>query len=81
MILLGECSTGKSEMIRLLGCNRVKGTVSHSINYMEQDSYIDGFKLELRYVHPNGYSLAELYGDSRRNGVVNSLIKEAYEQL
>jgi hypothetical protein len=43
--------------------------------------YIDGFRISLKYVHPNAYSLKELFGDNEKNGIANCLIKDSYEAL
>jgi hypothetical protein len=43
--------------------------------------YVDGFRITLKHVHPNAYSLKELFGDGERNGIANCLIKEGYEEL
>ena len=34
--------------------------------------------MDLKYVHPNAYSLTELYGDRINDGVVNSLIRKCF---
>lgn len=84
MIVLGHCSSGKSLLIDLLTDNKVVREEQYGEikkDEKERTVFIDDFRIKLSYVHPNAYSLRELYGDVDRNGVVNCLIKHGYESL
>lgn len=68
VIVLGHSSTGKSLLIDLLSDNKIvkEDQFGDEIFMKKEDRhvYIDGFRISLKYVHPNAYSLKELFGDN-----------------
>lgn len=69
VIVLGHCSTGKSLLIDMLTDNKIlkENQFGDEILMKKKEDrhvYIDGFNISLKYVHPNAYSLKELYGDN-----------------